>query len=253
MFSEIQVPTACPSCGGLLEFVNDLLYCRSTLCGGQARKKIEHFAKTLKIKGLGPAAIRNLDIVNIEEIYSLSIEDISEALSSEKLGSKLYGEIQNSASAPLELVLPAFGISLIGNSATKKLSKVVNTLNEVTTSTCEAAGLGPKATENLCNWLDEEFYANVLDELLPFNFTFSKNTTEPSNNGTICITGNLKSFKTKADATEVLNSLGYEVKSSLTKEVTILVNESGQESLKTKKARESGVTIVTNLNLFLEN
>jgi hypothetical protein len=37
----------------------------------------------------------------------------------------------------------------------------------------------------------------------------------------------------------------------LTKDVTILVNESGVESAKTKKARESGVEIITNLLDFI--
>ena len=37
-------------------------------------------------------------------------------------------------------------------------------------------------------------------------------------------------------------------KSSLTKDVTILLNESGLESAKTKKARDAGISIVTNLN-----
>ena len=38
------------------------------------------------------------------------------------------------------------------------------------------------------------------------------------------------------------------MKSSLTKDVNILVNESGIESAKTKLAQERGVTIITNLN-----
>jgi len=37
----------------------------------------------------------------------------------------------------------------------------------------------------------------------------------------------------------------------LTKDVTILVNESGIESAKTKKARDSGVQIITNLLEFI--
>jgi len=61
----------------------------------------------------------------------------------------------------------------------------------------------------------------------------------------------LSSYKTKAQATTVLNELGYEVKSTVTKDVTILVNESGVESAKVKKARESGVTIITNLSQFI--
>ena len=69
--------------------------------------------------------------------------------------------------------------------------------------------------------------------------------------GVVCISGKLKSFKTKAQATEALEQHGYTVKSSVTKDVTILVNESGVESQKTTKARESGVTIVENLLDFL--
>jgi hypothetical protein len=41
--------------------------------------------------------------------------------------------------------------------------------------------------------------------------------------------------------------MGYLVKSSLTKDVTILVNESGIESAKTQTARDRGVRIITNL------
>ena len=73
-----------------------------------------------------------------------------------------------------------------------------------------------------------------------------------SNQAVVCITGKLSSYKTKAEATTVLNELGYEVKSTVTKDVTILVNESGIESAKVKKARASGVTIITNLSDLLE-
>ena len=70
--------------------------------------------------------------------------------------------------------------------------------------------------------------------------------------GVVCITGKLKSFKTKGQAGTALVNLGYTVKSSLTKDVTLLVNESGIESAKTKQARESGVEIITDLQSYLE-
>jgi NAD-dependent DNA ligase len=70
--------------------------------------------------------------------------------------------------------------------------------------------------------------------------------------GVVCITGKLKSFKTKAEAGSALIGLGYIVKSSLTKDVTILVNESGIESAKTKQARDSGIEIITDLKSYLE-
>lgn len=251
MLREIVPPTDCPSCGSILEWINQLLYCKNTECGAQSQKKVEHFAKTMKIKGLGPAAIEKLGFMSPSDIYYMDEETLIETLGSEKVGAKLYVEIENSKSAPLELLLPAFGIPLIGNTATKKLSETVKDIHEINADTCKRAGLGPKASENLLSWIqyDGPFYF----EVMPHTWTFSKKSVAQATKGVVCISGKLKSFKTKADATETLSSLGYVVKSSLTKDVTILVNESGVESSKTKQARESGITIVTDLNSFLEN
>ena len=252
MLRPILPPTECPSCGGKLTLVNGLLYCYSNTCSAQKQKKIEHFAKTLKIKGLGPATIEKLEIDDFDQVYLYDEILLCEKLG-EKLGTKLHAEIQNSTSAPLDLVLPAFGIPLIGKTATKKLSETVRSITEITPDTCERAGLGPKATENLCNWLDEEFYC-FYDGCLPFDMKFTPPGVLPAemNRGVVCITGKLKSFKTKAQAGTVLASLGYIVKSSLTKDVTILVNESGIESAKTKQARQSGIEIITDLQSYLE-
>jgi len=249
MLREIVPPTDCPSCGSSLEWLNQLLYCKSARCGAQKQKKIEHFGKTLKIKGLGPSAIEKLGIQDFDEVYTISLEYMTEVLNSEKIALKLKKEIDNSKSAPLNLVLPAFGIPLIGKTATKKLSETVTYLYEINADTCKRAGLGPKATENLISWLEKQFYT-FYDGYLPFDLKFVVEK-RIAKKGVVCISGRLKSFKTKADANETLSSLGYEVKSSLTKDVTILVNESGIESAKTKQARESGVNIVTNLSEFL--
>ena len=246
--TSIQAPTHCPSCESELVWINHLLYCRSTSCGAQMQKKLEHFAKTLKIKGLGSVAITKLPLFDLSDIYLLTKDEITNALSSEKLADKLYAEIENPRSAPLELVLPAFGIPLIGNTAAKKLSTIIEHISELNEDTCRRAGLGPKATENLLQWYHWDF----VEENFPFSFKFSKTTTT-STGGVVCISGKLKSFNTKADATKALNEAGYEVKSSITKQVTILVNESGIESSKTKQARDSGITIVTDLKSFLEN
>ena len=249
MFAEILPPTQCPSCDSVLEWVNDQLFCRNRACPAQNSKAVEHFAKTIKIKGLGPAAISKLRLECPSDIYYYNEDQLGYMLNSEKVGSRLYAEIQNSISAPLELLLPAFGIPLIGNTATRKLSETVKTIHEINADTCQRAGLGPKATENLLDWLDTQ--APYFFEVMPkFSWTFSDSKPVTSK-GFVCISGRLKSFKTKADATNALNEAGYEVKSSLTKQVTHLINEGGQESAKTKQARETGVTIVTNLSEFL--
>jgi NAD-dependent DNA ligase len=213
-----------------------------------SRKRVEHFATTLKIKGLGPAAVEKLQLSSPLDIYNMTLEYIFEGLNSEKLATKLLEEIEQSKSKRLNDLLPALGIPLIGKTATDKLSKVCTDIESITEQTCSEAGLGPKATENLITWLqDNDWYL-----FLPHDLSFgSTRTTSQANNGVVCITGKLNSFKTKAEAQVELERLGYVVKSSITKDVTILVNESGKETTKTQKARESGVIVITDLNLFI--
>jgi len=251
MFQEINFPTNCPSCDSELEWVNDSLYCRNHLCPAQNAKAVEHFAKTMKIKGLGPASIRKLGWTCPSEIYLTPRESILASLGSAKVTDKLMLEILNSFDAPLELLLPAFGIPLIGKTATLKLSETIHHISQINADTCERAGLGPKASSSLLDWIDNEL--PFFQEHIPCSWYFSDTPPPVVSKGTVCISGRLKSFKSKADATNALNTAGYEVKSSLTKQVGFLINEGGTESAKTRQARTTGVTIVTDLRSFLEN
>ena len=124
----IKAPAVCHTCGYPLVWEVDLLYCRNKSCSAQVSKKIEHFAKTLKIKGLGPKTIEKLDLGNLHEVYCLDEEWISNALNSEKLAKSLMEQIDLSKAMPMNMVLPSFSIPLIGSSATEKLSKVIDTI-----------------------------------------------------------------------------------------------------------------------------
>lgn len=244
----IKAPTNCPSCDSTLEWSNDLLYCRNPDCSASSYKHIEHFASTLKIKGMGPSTIEKLDLTSITEIYTLSEENIADALGSKRLANKLFEEIQISKMKSLNYVLPAFGIPLIGKTASDKLSKVCIDIHDINEDTCKEAGLGEKVTSNLLNWLEtEEEYL-----LLPFDLKFTKEEPKASSEvrGVVCISGKLNSYPTKQAAKAALEELGFIVKDSLTKDVTILVNESGKITAKTQKAIDSGIVLVEDLRKF---
>ena len=247
---KIEPPKNCPSCGSSLDWVKDQLYCKNDSCPAKSNKQLEHFAKTLKIKGLGPSTIEKLDITSIADIYELPLDYLELQLKSEKLAVKLFSEIENSKKESLNTVLPAFGIPLVGKTATDKLSNVVNSIWEISIENCKTAGLGPKVTENLIDWIE-----NKLEQFihLPFSWEFTKEAKQEGIRGVVCISGKLNSYPTKAAAKAVLESLGYKVKDDLTKEVTILVNESGQETAKTKKASDNGVRVINNINELMEN
>ena len=244
---KIIPPTHCPTCSTELVWEKDQLFCYNSDCSGKTSKKLEHFARTLKIKGLGPATIEKLKIVNFFDLYELPLEMMIDALGSEKLAVKLHREIENSKLTDLNDLLPAFSIKLIGRTASNKICSVVRNVAEITEETCQKAGLGPTATNNLLDWIIEEFTDGY--DRLPFRWQqiTKHQLTEDATEGVVCISGKLTSYKTKAAATEVLQQMGYLVKSSLTKDVTILVNESGIESAKTQTARDRGVRIITNL------
>ena len=242
----IVAPEVCPSCGSPLEWKNDLLYCTHSLCPAQLQKRIEHFARALKIKGLGPKSIERLGITSFPKIYSLSYVDMRDGLSSEKLAIKLLKEINHSRKASMNDVLPAFSIPLIGKTAAIKLSSKIKSLFDLDEDKCKAAGLGPKATESLLSWYYGEFQ-DGLKQLLPFNWEFETPRIAKETKGAVCISGKLSSFKTKAEATKALSYAGYMVKTTMAKDVIFLINESGIESAKTKQAQERGITIITSL------
>jgi len=247
---QIIPPTDCPTCGSYLELVNDQLFCRNPKCPAQWDKKLEGFSSTLKIKGFGPSTINKLQIQDYSEIYQLTVEDIQSRLGSEKIATKLVAEIEKSKSSKLQELIPAFSIPLIGRTAAAKLCSVVSDVEEINESTCSKAGLGPKATESILNWLQMDYYPNQYRDNLPFNWK-NKIVEKKEVTGVVCITGKLKSYPTKAHAQKVLESKGFVVKSSLTKDCNYLVNESGIESAKTQTARDRGVIIINNIVKFL--
>ena len=243
---QILAPTNCPSCESDLEFINEILYCFNKMCPAQWDKKLENFAKHLKIRGLGPATINKLEILEYPELYELTVGELTVRLGSEKMATKLALEIINSCKTDLQTLLPAFSIPLFGRSASQKLCERITSIEEVTEASCTEAGIGPKATANLIAWLETEFYPNRYNDL-PFSFK-TKKVIKRKMVGTVCITGRLNSFPSKAHAEKVLEKRGFAVKTSLTKDCTHLINESGIESAKTRTARERGVIIITNLN-----
>jgi len=247
---KIEPPSQCPSCGSQLEQVNDQLFCRNPDCDAKSSKKLEHFAKTLKIKGLGPKTIEKLPLTSIPDIYSMSKEEIISEIG-EKLGTKLYDQIEISKSADLTTLLPAFSISLIGSSASKKLTKVVTNISDITYEKCVDAGLGPKSCTNLLDWYHDEFCDNL--EYLPFSFEAEVQEEMPSIGKTVCITGKLNDFKNRNLAKEFLESFGFTVTTSVTKKTDYLVDEEGRKSSKSTKAESLGIPILTIKEILKEN
>lgn len=246
----IQIPTNCPCCDYPLELINAQLFCRNLACGAQLSKKIEHFCKTLSIKGLGPKTVQKLNLGDITEIFWLEEgEELTNTLGSDKLAEKLIIEINKATKSDLATVLASFSIPLVGNTAATKICSVVSHIDQINTETCKEAGLGAKVTENLISWLETDF--QEIREFLPFDFKSKAVESKNTDSMTVCITGKLLSYKTKSEAAKVLAAAGFKVVETVTRTLNYLVDEDNKSSTKRKKAEEYGITIITNLNDLL--
>lgn len=246
----LEIPNTCPMCESILERVNDQLFCRNDGCDAKSSKMIQHFVKTMKIKGLGPATLDKLDLESINDLYELSIEEMITQLG-EKVGTKLFNEIAQSKTIPLSTFIQSFGIPLIGNSATTKLAKHTTSLWDIDEKVCTTAGLGKVATNNLLQWIKKN-EINYSD--LPVTPVVNQQVeTETEELFKIAVTGKLNDFSSRNKAKDFLATKGISVMSGVTKNVKYLVcDQVGSSSSSSTKATALNIPIIT-MNDLLTN
>jgi NAD-dependent DNA ligase len=244
IYKKIAQPINCPTCSYELVKVKDQLFCRNESCEAQSSKKLEHYAKVLKIKGLGPKSIEKLGITTIKELYGLSKEKLEVALG--KNGVKIHSNIQLSKSADLATLLHAFSINLVGSTVGKKLSNTITHIEDFNASKGKQAGLGQKTIDSVLNWIAKEYFGKGFNKL-PLSFKSSKKESSPveSNGLKVCITGKLNDFKNRTEAGKYLESKGYKIVSGVSKNTDILIDEEGRQSSKRTKAENLNIKINT--------
>ncbi|QIN99835.1 NAD-dependent DNA ligase subunit B [Salmonella phage misterkot] len=255
---KIEIPTQCPSCGSKLDLVNGQLFCRNkSNCPAQSSKLIENFCTKMKLKGFGPKTIEKLELTKISELFYLTEEDLVGAVGS-KVAAKLISELNTKVRGDIDFgsVLGSLGIPLIGEVAAKKLSQNCTSFHDV-----KADG---KAGENYKTWLNSPQGKDVIE--LPWKFStgirgakadiiITDDLVAQPNGITVCITGSLQDFANRTDATNYLESLGYTVKKSVTKDVKYLIceDESKRSSSSYKKAETKGIEILSIKELLEKN
>lgn len=237
-----MIPTNCPECVSTLKRVNDQLFCMNDDCDAKSSKRLLHYIKTMKIKGLGEKTLEKLNLEDIGQLYDLKLKHLTDTLG-EKIGTKIYTEITNSKSVGLALFIQSFGITLIGNSASTKLAKHCTSMWDITTKVCAAAGLGTKATDNLLQWikLNGDKYRD-----LPITPTIVTTTTETREIMKVVITGKLNDYTSRAKAKEFLEAKGVTVMSGISSKVKYLICDTGDTSSSSyTKANSLNIPMIT--------
>ena len=239
---KIIAPTQCPSCNSVLERVKDQLFCRNTDdCSAQSSKRLQNFCKKLKIKGFGEATLEKLGLLNFNDILTLTTEYAESRGLSAHMSEKLVEVVNSRISLGISPndFLAACSITLIGDGAMRKL--IFDSVSNITYDMCKMHGLGGKAAENLLDWVRVEW--PIYQEL--WEPTFVKEEQVVATLPAVCITGKLNDFPNRAFAKGYLQSLGFEVKPSVTKSIKYLISEDGKESSSYKKAINNGIAVIT--------
>jgi len=244
---KILAPDSCPSCGSKLDKVNAQLFCSNKVdCPAQSSKKLQKFCKQLKLKGFGESALDKLNFTSFNDIIQLTAKHGIASGFSEHMALKLVDIVEDRLALGITPndFLAACSIPLIGVGAMRKLR--FDCIANITYNICQLHGLGDKAASNLVNWIDTEWGTYSLH--WEKYFVDSKEETSVSL-PTVCITGKLTDFSNRTTAADHLTKLGFDVKSSVTKNVKYLICEDGSNSSSRKKAIDYGITVTTINNL----
>lgn len=249
---KIDVPVSCPSCGSALELVNSQLFCRnSNSCPAQSTKRLQHFCKVLKIKGFGEKTVEKLEISHISELIILNTEYCESKGLGTKTAQNLVFQVQDRLNKKIYVsdFLAAMSIPLVGSSLSAKLAHV--NLSDISYEQIKEVGGGDKAANNIMSWVETDWIPELEKDWNQYLVTDTTRTKIEGNatdfKGSVCITGKLNDFPNRKEAASYLATLGWEVKSTVTKKVQFLVceDETKTNSSSYKKAESLGIEILT--------
>ena len=253
---DVVKPTVCPYCNTLLIEDGANIFCTNEDCKPRVVGSLVNFASkdAMNIDGFSEMTAGQLyDSLNVRkfsDLYKLSAEDISglEGFKEKKIGN-LLGAINSSKKVKLSSFIYALGIDGIGKKTAKDLSKHFKSLENIkNASLLELVSLrdfGEITAENVYSYFQNIDNINEINELISLGIEIeedNKNTGDKLLGEKVVLTGTLHSFK-RQEATEIIERLGGEVMSSVSKLTTLVV--AGEEAgSKLQKAKSLGIKII---------
>jgi len=200
-------------------------------------KILEHFVKTLEIKGLGPANITKMELSHPLDVFTTT--------NWSKLGvngGKIEDELEKAKNKPYEIVLAALGIPGVGKSVAKLIvQKIPAFYNLKDIQYTDIKGVGPATIDSILTWLEEnEEWVTQLPLQLEQSITVD--SLLKTSGRKVCVTGKLD--MTRNDITEHLEKLGFKVTSTVSKDCYALITAGDTSSSKYEKAKQLGINII---------
>ena len=263
----LEIPCECSICRGKTEIRTsdegvETLYCANSDCPAKLIGRFEHFVQrdAMNIDGLSTATIEafvNMGIIgSFRDFYHIN-EHMEEIIALEGFGQKSYDKlwqaIENSRKTELSRVLYSLGISNIGRAASRLICSVypeADMLEKLTIENLTAVNtIGEVIAKNFVKYFNNEKKCSEFHELLAeLEIAQSEKIENDSqiSGKTFVITGSVNIWKNRNELKAFIEEKGGKVAGSVSSKTDFLINnDSTSNSSKNKKAKELGVTIIT--------
>ncbi len=256
----VEAPSACPSCGGMVDRPEGeaILRCLSGLtCPAQQREALMHFASrlALDIEGLGVKRVDQLLVAGLihrpSSLYTLTREQLMELEGfAERSAQNLIDAINRSKRTTLARFLYALGIREVGENAALNLATHFGDLDPLMAADVEALqevrDIGEISAGHIAGFFLETPNAEEIQALrdagLRWDPLMPTASAKPLAGETWVLTGSLEGM-TRNQAKARLVALGARVAGSVSKETHQLVAGPGAGS-KLAKAESLGVPVM---------
>ena len=269
---SLEIPSVCPVCGETTEIrsLNDVssLYCLNEECPAKHVKQFSLFVSrdAFNIEGMSEATLEKLiqhgflhepaDLFHLDNYHD---EIVQLDGFGEKSYQRLMASVQKARKITLAKLIYSLGILNIGLSNARLLCRhYKNDLQALMSASTEELtaidGIGPVIAGSFTDYFADEHHKKELEDLLGEVEIEQENFEAEDRifDGKIfVITGSLEHFKNRNALKELLEEKEAKVAGSVSSKTSYLINnDAASASSKNKKARELGVSVITEEELM---
>lgn len=254
---EIVKPTVCPACGFPLQEVGANLYCvNAENCRPQIVARLSHYCEkgACDIEGLSDKTVNlmvdKLDVRSVADLYRLTKEQLLTLEGfKDKKAQNVVDAVEKSKNVALPQFIYALGLDNVGTVTAKDLAAMFGSVDNLQKATMEQLtsidGIGDVVAEGIVQYFKESQNLEIIRQLTEAGINPQMHLQEkkgPFLGKKVVLTGSLSHY-TRSEASKIIESLGGEVSSTVSKTVNLVV--AGEDAgSKLQKAQSLGIEII---------